>query len=208
MSEQTPLFILLAASMALCAFVTFRPEVTETREGKMFAFFALFIFPVLTGFAGVFAHLEHSKRTEFCLSCHIMEPFGESLHVDDKAYLAAAHFQNHRVPADQACFTCHTDYTMFGDYRAKLRGLRHLYIYYLGKPANPIHLYNPYNNRECLHCHADARSFEEGPMHQAMMQELKSNSLSCVSSGCHDTVHNTGELGKVKFWRPADEPGR
>jgi hypothetical protein len=26
-----------------------------------------------------------------------------------------------------------------------------------------IRLYDPYNNRECLHCHLGARSFEEGP---------------------------------------------
>lgn len=25
------------------------------------------------------------------------------------AYLAAAHFQNHRIPADEACYTCHTN---------------------------------------------------------------------------------------------------
>lgn len=148
--------------------------------------------------------MEHSKRTEFCLSCHIMEPYGKSLYVDDKGYIAAAHFQSHRVPAGQACFTCHTDYTMFGDVRAKLRGLRHLYVYYLGKPMNPIHLYTPYNNRECLNCHTGARSFEESSTHQAMMPELKSNNLSCLSSGCHDTVHNTAELGKVKLWRPRE----
>jgi hypothetical protein len=28
-------------------------------------------------------------------------------------HLAAAHFQNHRVPADEACYTCHTNYAMF-----------------------------------------------------------------------------------------------
>ncbi len=202
MSEQTPLFILLGASMALSAFVAFRPAITETREGKIFAFLALFIFPVLTGFAGVSAHMEHSKRTEFCLSCHIMEPFGRSLYVDDRSYVPALHFQNHRIRADQACYTCHTNYTMFGDYRAKLRGLKHLYVYYFGEPVNLLHLYSPFNNRECLHCHEGARSFEEGPTHQAMMRELKSNSLSCVSSGCHDTVHNIAHLGKVKFWSP------
>ncbi|NDQ58373.1 MAG: hypothetical protein GZ088_14990 [Acidipila sp.] len=205
MSEQTPLFILLGASIVLCALLVFRPSVTDSREGKILAFFALFALPVLTGFAGLSAHMEHSKRTEFCLSCHNMEPFGKSLYVDDKAYLAGAHFQNHRVPRDQACFTCHTDYTMYGDLHAKLKGLEHLRIYYFGTPMNPIKLYTPYNNRECLHCHAGARSFEEGPTHQAMMQELKSNNMSCLLGGCHDTVHNIAGLGTVKFWRPPDE---
>ena len=194
--------------MLLCSILVLRPAITASWEGKIFAFLALFIFPVLTGFAGLSAHMEHSKRTEFCLSCHTMEPYGKSLYVDDKAYVPAAHFQNHRVRADQTCFTCHTTYTMFGDYRAKLQGLEHLRIYYFGTPMNPIHLYKPYNNRECLHCHAFARSFEDGATHQAIMQDLQSNSMSCLTGGCHETVHNIADQTKVKFWSPPNESKR
>ena len=58
---------------------------------------------------------------------------------------------------------------MFGGIKAKLGGLKHIYVYYLGTPPSPenIKLYEPYNNRECLHCHAGARSFEEGAVHTA-----------------------------------------
>ncbi len=72
---------------------------------------------------------------------------------------------------------------------------------YLGTPMKPIHLYKPFNNRECLHCHAGSRSFEDS-MHVAMMDTLTSNQLSCVSSGCHDTVHKTDTLKDQKFWSP------
>jgi hypothetical protein len=34
------------------------------------------------------------------------------------------------------------------------------------------------------------------------MDVLTSNQLSCVSSGCHDTIHNTAGQDKVKFWSP------
>jgi hypothetical protein len=34
------------------------------------------------------------------------------------------------------------------------------------------------------------------------MDTLKSNQLSCVSSGCHDTVHDIANLDKQKFWSP------
>jgi uncharacterized membrane protein len=54
-----------------------------------------------------------------------------------------------------------------------------------------------------LHCHAGARNFEANPVHQAIMDSLKSNQMSCVSSGCHDTVHNVAAMGNVKFWSPA-----
>jgi hypothetical protein len=39
-------------------------------------------------------------------------------------------------------------------------------------------------------------------VHQAIMDTLKSNQLSCVSSGCHDTVHNVATLSQMKFWSP------
>ena len=29
---------------------------------------------------------------------------------------------------------------------------------------------------------------------------VKANKLSCISSGCHDVVHNVRQLDKVKFW--------
>jgi hypothetical protein len=87
----------------------------------------------------------------------------------------------------------------------KLRGLRHVYVQYLGTLATPIHLYSPYNNRECLHCHAGARSFQEGAVHTAdpsIMASIKSNQLSCLTSGCHDNVHAVAHLSELKFWEP------
>jgi cytochrome c-type protein NapC len=170
----------------------------------MFAFVALFVFPALTGGMGVNSHIERSKTTNFCLSCHVMEDYGKSLQVDDRSLLPAIHFQNNLLPRDQACFTCHTDYTMFGDFSAKLRGLKHVYAYYLGRPSQPIKLYNPYNNRECLHCHLGARSFEESEAHTKDPQALtrmKQNQLTCTSSGCHNTVHNVGQLKDATFWK-------
>ena len=60
-----------------------------------------------------------------------MEAHGKSLYIDDPTYVPAAHFQNNRIPKEQACFTCHTNYTMFGDVYGKIRGLQHIYVYYL-----------------------------------------------------------------------------
>jgi cytochrome c-type protein NapC len=149
--------------------------------------------------------MERSMQTEFCLSCYILEPYEKSLSVDDPHYVAAAHFQNHRVPANQACYTCHTDYTVYGGVRAKWRGLHHVWVQYIGKPpaTDAIRLYTPYNNRECLDCHPGSRSFEESPIDSAMRDDLVSNQTSCVSSGCHETIHNVASLGTAKFWKGA-----
>lgn len=132
-----------------------------------------------------------------------MENYGKSLLVDDVSYLPAAHFQNNRVPRDKACYTCHTDYTLYGGFKSKLRGLRHVYVQYLGNIPEKVELYNAYNNRECLHCHGGARSFEEGATHNledGRLDSIKSNQLSCSSTGCHEIVHNVAGLKDVKFW--------
>jgi cytochrome c-type protein NapC len=201
---STVLFGLIGASILLTLVVVIRPSITASREGKIVAFLALFIVPLVALGVGASEHMERSEKTQFCLSCHIMEPYGRTLYVDDPSYIPAAHFQNHRVPADKACYTCHTDYAMFGTIQAKLNGLHHVYVYWFGTPMSPIHLYHPYNNRECLHCHAGARSFEDGPTHTALMGDLKSNKLSCTTSGCHDTFHPVDKLDQVKFWKPAE----
>jgi hypothetical protein len=193
--------VVLAAGMAVI--LAIRPSLTLSTGGKVFAFASLLVLPLLAGMAGLSAHVEKSKETEFCLSCHVMDPYGKSLHIDDREHIPAVHFQNHLVPADRACFTCHTTYTLFGDYNAKLHGLRHVYVQYLGTIPKHIKLYNPYNNRECLHCHLGARSFEEGAMHNvdpATLPAIKANKLSCLSAGCHQTVHDVTNLDKMKFW--------
>jgi cytochrome c-type protein NapC len=190
---------LILFSALLAAVLVLRPAITVHPGGKILAFGVLFFLPLFCLTAGMNNEMERSKSTAFCLSCHIMEPYGKSLRVDDPSYLAAAHYQNHRVPADEACYTCHTNYAMFGTFKAKLGGLRHLYVHYLKTEPRPqdIQLHEPYNNRECLHCHLGARSFEQGAVHNAdpdTLPAVKANKLSCVSRGCHDVVHNVGTL--------------
>ena len=203
--ETILIITLLLFSIVLIGIIAARPSLTATRGGKIMAFMVFLFLPILCAAMGVSSELERSKTTRFCLSCHIMEPYGQSLRVDDPSYLAGAHFQNHRVPADEACYTCHTNYAMFGSFKAKLAGLRHVYIFYLTKPPAPenIKLHEPYNNRECLHCHLGARSFEQGAVHNAdpdLLLAVKANKLSCVSSGCHEVVHNVATLAKAKMW--------
>jgi len=126
--------------------------------------------------------------------------------VDDPSYIPAKHFQNRLVPRDHACYTCHTDYTMFGTVHAKFRGLQHMYVEYLGKVPAPadIKLYVPFNNRECLYCHAGARAYEEEPRHTKtpdMLSKINSNQMSCMAAKCHDTVHDVDTLSDATFWK-------
>jgi cytochrome c-type protein NapC len=204
MSLVFPAIIVVAAALAVL--IAVRADLTRLRGGKILAFVALFLLPTLV-LAGSFSnHMERAQSTEFCLSCHVMADFGRSLNVDDPSYIPAVHYQNNRVPRDRACYTCHTDYAMFGGIRSKLRGVRHIYVQYFGKIPAPaeIRLYEPYNNRECLHCHGGARKFEEQAAHiktPDRLQQITSNTMSCTASKCHDTLHDVGTLADVTFWK-------
>ena len=198
------LLILIAVTAILIGVLVFRPGLTETQDGKILAFFGLFLLPLICAGLGTTYHIDRSKSTKFCLSCHEMEPFGKSLLVDDPTHLPAAHFQNHRVPAGEACFSCHTNYAMFGGFREKIQGIKEVYVHYLGKPQSPeaIRLSEAFNNRECLHCHLGARSFEGGATHTAnpyLLAAVKGNQVSCLS--CHKAIHNVAELNNAKFWK-------
>jgi len=201
------LFCLGAALIAL--FIGFRVEFTRSREGKMLVFVALFVLPLMAAWAGFNQQMDRATSREFCLSCHIMEGYGRSLYIDDPSYIPAQHFQNNRIPADHACYVCHSNYTMFGTVSAKMHGVRHLIVQYLGRVPKPeeIKLYEPFNNRECLHCHLGARKFEEAAPHlkdASLLPSVKANQKSCLSSGCHEFVHDVGSLKDTQFWTPKE----
>lgn len=195
---------LLLTALALIAIllvlvIVRRPGLTAGPGGKALAFVAFFLLPGAVTALGLLGHVERSKQTEFCLSCHIMEPYGESLLADDGDSLVATHFQNRRIPRDEACFTCHTTYTMFGDAKAKLQGLKHVWVNYVGTKPAKIELYAPYANRECLHCHAGARSYEEHEMHADDLEGLAAGTTSCLE--CHDVVHDVENVAGKAAWK-------
>lgn len=193
----------IVVTILLVLILLIRPAITAGATGKIVAFIALAVLPCLCLIGGMNAHVQRSEQTQFCISCHSMEPYGRSLYVNDPNYIPAAHFQNHRVPADQACYACHADYTLFGPLKDKLRGVTRIYFQYVSKPPNPIRIPGGYSNGQCLRCHLGARSFQEDAIHSAVMDTLTSNQMSCISSGCHDTIHNITALDHLKFWRPA-----
>ncbi len=202
------LILLLVVSLMLLVPLVVRPSLTSDRGGRIFAFCAIVVVPVVAGFAGVSEHVERTKTVEFCTSCHVMQKYGKSLHADDLEHLAAQHWQYNRVPQETACFACHTNYTLYGDYKAKLRGLRHVYVQYLGKIPEKIELYTPYNNRECLHCHESARSFVEAVPHKDEMKAIAANQKSCLDKGCHGTVHDVDKVETLATWPKAEEAKR
>ena len=192
----------IVLSMVLALLFLIRPSLTKGAAWKILAFIGLCVLPAMCIVGGMNAQMQRSEKTSFCISCHAMENYGKSLYVDDPKYIPAQHFQNHRVPADEACYACHADYSLYGPFKDKLRGMTRLYMQYVSTPPKTITIPGGFNNLQCLHCHEGARSFMEDPVHSAMMSSLESNQLSCVSSGCHDMVHNASHVDSLKMWRP------
>jgi cytochrome c-type protein NapC len=136
------LLSLIAFSVALIAVLAAWPGLTATRRGKVLAFLVLFLLPLLCMAMGVSSEFERSKSTSFCLSCHIMEPHGRSLYVDDSTYPPRRTFRTivsrPARPVTPATLTTRCS----ADSGPKLNGLHQVYIQYLGKHHDPIRLYD------------------------------------------------------------------
>lgn len=209
-SEIIIVLILLAVG-TLLLMLSGLDGLTETWRGRLILLVGLLIFPGLIWMGTTVEAIHQSSSTEFCMSCHEMHAFGQTLMIDDMEVVAAGHFQNRLVPRDSACFTCHTNYAMFGDMRAKLTGLGHMWVHYLGTvpAAEKMETYVEYPNANCLSCHRGARGFEGEGKHDsadAPMAEILAGDVSCMASGCHDLVHPVDELKRYTYWRPEPLP--
>lgn len=195
----------IVLSIVLAAVFLIRPSVTHAVGWKIVAFIGLCVLPALCIVGGMNTHIQRSEQTRFCISCHVMIPYGQSLYVDDPSHIPAQHFQNHRVPVDLACYSCHADYGIYGPLKDKLQGLKRIYLQYVSTPPVPasIRIAGGFKNAQCLHCHLGARNFEENAVHASLLDSLKSEQSSCLTSGCHDTAHDIANLSHLKVWSPA-----
>lgn len=179
------------------------PSLLCAHWGKIALLAGAVVLPVVTSAGSMAVGINESSRTQFCLNCHEMQNHGKSLFADNPRALAALHYQNRLIERDTACYSCHKDYAMFGDIKAKLNGLRHVYVHYLAGVPKKVELYQPYPNSNCLHCHADARRFLEAQPHAAVMEKVLSNDTSCLT--CHNVAHDMASVAAKNFWQ-ADSP--
>ncbi len=155
--------------------------------------------PLLATAGGVATGYRESSSTQFCLECHEMRDYGASLFVDNRASLPAIHYQSRLIERRSTCYECHENYAMFGDLRTKVDGLRHVWVHYFGQASEPLELYQPYPNSNCLHCHQDARSYLESAAHRPVLAELSYGERSCLS--CHRIGHDFASLEAGHLWQ-------
>lgn len=175
------------------------PHLAAAYVGRLVLLVGGIVLPVLASLGGMAVGVQRSSQTEFCLECHEMHDYGKSLFVDNPRALAAVHYQKRVIPRESTCYACHTDYAMFGDVKAKLNGLKHVWVHYVTGVPDEIALYQPYPNYNCLHCHEDARGYLEVEVHQPLFAELASGETSCLT--CHDVAHAIDDVQAGRFWQ-------
>jgi hypothetical protein len=139
---------------------------------------------------GMLMVMEESKDVRFCGSCHLMTPIVTSLRATDGSSLAAVHFTRGLVPTNEACYTCHSGYGIWGTFGAKKAGTMHMLHNLTGHYALPLELNGPFDIASCLGCHAGAASFRNVEAHQDpdVQQALLSHTMACTGA-CHPAAH-------------------
>jgi len=184
------ILVLLAIVNAALVWVLVKQWRPMNKLGRVaFGGFVLLFYPLGWTSAVAMKNLNSMKEVEFCESCHVMDAYVQSLHVDDDLSIPAIHYQNNWTPQKTACYDCHTSYSMFGPLKAKFNGLKHVWVNYITGPPEKIELYEPYANGDCLRCHGPSKSFLEGDFHVDDLEAIQNNELSCLDADCHSTGH-------------------
>jgi len=163
------------------------PKKTQQPFGKWLLLMIFFILSPMIYLLNFSVAVEDSKTVEFCNSCHIMHGYVSNVEDPDSEYLASLHYQYRWIAGDQ-CFTCHSDYGLFGNAKAKMTGIKHVWAYYTGYKT-PLKLYDTYNNKICLRCHAPVIAFQETEEHKENATKILSNEMSCLGADCHVRTH-------------------
>ena len=183
--------LLLLAALAVMAIILIAgvsAGIKPNRTRRAFIFLALAALPGLWT-VGLLVRADATMKTNaFCLRCHEMAPFGESLESSDPDVLAASHYGNGWISRERACYDCHTEKTIRGAIVAKLTWLHDLRVHYLGTIPDTIRLHEPYNSAICMSCHGEVSEAELPGHPPGLPEEIEEGRMSCLD--CHGPGHS------------------
>jgi hypothetical protein len=157
---------------------------------KLLGLFGMFMVPVVAVSLASHELFVGTKESSACVQCHVMNPYGNDMIDPASDLLAARHYRNRWIHEKQ-CYQCHVDYGFSGTLTAKMDGLRHLLKYTSRTYVEPIGLIHPFNNANCLHCHAGTPKYDAETMHEVMADVIAGNETPCTS--CHGNSHPSRE---------------
>jgi hypothetical protein len=190
--------IALVAAVIAAAIVLFylwrKPAFTLATQ--LWLLFGLGLLPLITAGFGNAAGLHATKQVQFCSSCHVMLAHTADVLDINSQSLAARHGRNASF-GEEACYTCHADYGMFGAVFTKINGMQHVYHYLktyrhktLEETLPELHLYKPFANGNCMQCHSTQnRLWLNIEDHASALADVRSGKVSCASAGCHGYAH-------------------
>ena len=158
------------------------------------AIVSLLVLPLIAYGLGNLYMMQVAKKTEFCGSCHVMQPIESAVHVDDGS-LAARHVALGAIPSSEACYGCHGGYGVWGGVGAKMDGIRHMYLNLTRQIVYPIAIAGHYDISQCLDCHAQSTKFRGQAAHQDpdLQKALLDGSMGCTGV-CHAAPHPDSAL--------------
>lgn len=194
----------LGASIILVWFLVRRPKLTLTV--KIVMFLGLGAMPIAAALAANVASFQTMSKRKFCGSCHVMTPYTTDAANPKSTSLPALHSRSPWF-GGQSCYTCHSDYGMFGTVATKMAGLKHVWHYYTGyrtmsvaEALPKLHLYKPFPNLTCMQCHSTTLpGWSRVPEHASLLAEVRDDRVSCASEGCHGPAHKFSKDARKKL---------
>jgi cytochrome c nitrite reductase small subunit len=186
---RVTVFCLSALAAALVAYHTVlrrhRPMDPATRWVLLIAFLVLspLVYALNLGLA-----ISDAKAVAFCDSCHVMKAYVEDLENPESEHLASLHYQSRWI-AEHQCYTCHSDYGLFGGIEAKIAGVGHTWYNFVAGYELPLKIRGTYDNQRCLFCHGPVKGYREVSEHEKHAAAIASSAKSCVAGSCHVRPH-------------------
>jgi nitrate/TMAO reductase-like tetraheme cytochrome c subunit len=191
-----------ASATILIVYLIRKPGLSAS--SRLWLLLGLGVFPIGLAGAGNVQGYEATKQRAFCGSCHVMIPHAQDSNDPKSLSLASRHGRN-KLFGEENCYMCHADYGMYGTITTKIGGMHHVYAYLkdyrnvpLEEAKKTIHLYAPYPNDNCMHCHStELDIWNRQPDHKASLDAVRAGKISCASGGCHGFAH--------PFTKPAED---
>ena len=182
------------ATVIILWFLVTRPALTLAV--KILLLFGIAVLPIGAALSGNVVGFSVTTERQFCASCHVMEPWTDDSADFGSRTLASAHARNPWF-GHKNCYTCHTNYGMFGTVTTKMAGLNHVYMYLtqfsdtpLDEALRTIEIYEPFRNRSCMQCHSTyGPAWTDVKDHRGVAEDVRAEVVSCASEGCHGPAH-------------------